>query len=799
MDDEIRKIEDLEDGSSVYEFGPIIPEEQESYFHENLAEQLPEEALKKLSAFLLESIDEDIEARKPWLESVERIEPYLGFALEDSDHAPGKQFSRTYDTTLSTALIRFYATTKAELFPQAGPAGTKIVQDDNEQLYAQAKKIRDYLNYYLTTIDKAYDHDCDKSLLYLGLYGTVFRKVYFDKLTNKPLSRFIVPKDFIVDGDCTSILESNRLTHVLSLSKREIIFNQENNIYRNVELSYLKNPESANDNQDIDSSTKSNEEINLNVYSRRSLFPIYEVHTYLNLEDFISDNIETAENTAPLPYIVVIDKTSKEILSIRRNWAEDDEQMKRVNYFVQYNYLPGFGIYGIGLAHLIGSNAITLTKLLRQLVDAGSFKNLPGGLRAKGFKQQENDLVVGPGEFISVDTGGIPLAEAFMPLPYSEPSQALMELKREIIEQTRELASTSEMGMLDSKEDIATGTALAFLETNNRIQSAVLRSIHSSLSQELQLITDIFRKTLEIEEFSVDNEQTHITGEDFDESIKIIPVSDPVNNSTIQRIMKAETILKTAQQDPSIHNMPNIFRIVYKAMGVDEQEINNILLPSPEDEEVPPLDPISENVRVLKGEPISAAIWQEHAAHILTHGMFAEEYPETQPVIMAHIKEHQAYEYLIKMQELIGEQLPPLEEIQNPDVQNTIAMAVASSLGESDQDNADNQEQQTIDPNAVLMADIEQKAAETESRERIANLKAETDIFKSQLDFEKEKAKIESDEDIAKLKAETEVFKAELGFEEEQSKQESQEEIAQLKSETELTKQEINNAQKQGY
>lgn len=762
-DEDIREIEQLEDGSSVYEIGkPQSETEEELSFYENLAvDSLPEDALKKLSNFLLESIEEDIESRKEWMDSVDKIKQYLGFSLEDLKEIPFRMATRTFDTTLSTALIRFYATTRAELLPDSGPAGFRINGISNEEMEAKGEKIRNWLNYYLTNVDESYYSDFERFLLYLGLYGSGFKKVYYDKLLKRPLSRFIMPQDFIIDSDCTSILESNRLTHVLHLSKREIILNQQNDIYRNVELSYLKNGEATDfdDNPKLDLAKKK-DEIDLDVYTKRSLFPIYEVHTYLNLDDFTDNTSDNETDTIPLPYIVTIDKISKEILSIRRNWEEDDPDKKRQNYFVQYNYLPGFGIYGIGLAHLIGSNAITLTKLLRQLVDAGSFKNLPGGLRAKGFKQQQNDLIVGPGQFVEVDTGGVALSEAFMPLPYSEPSQVLRELRLEIMNQTKELGSTSEMGMLDSKEDIPTGTAMAFLETNNRIQSAVLRSIHYSLSRELQLIDKIFRQTLSKDNFYLKGQQEEITAEDFEDEIQIIPISDPAVNSTPQRIMKAQATMQLAVQAPELHNMREVFKLNYKAQGIDEQEIDKILKPEERPEEVPPLDPISENINALKNIPLKAAIWQDHAAHKLTHGLFAQDNPDLQPILMAHIKEHEAFEYLIRMQQMLGQELPPLEEIQDPQVQNAIAMAIAGALEESGIRQGQ-QQQMPIDPNSLLMADIQQKEAETAAKERIANLKAETDIFKAQLDFEKEKAKIESEEDIAKLKSETELTKQE--------------------------------------
>ncbi len=789
-DEDIRKIEELEDGSSLYEISANEDEvkTEDTDFYENLAVDFSDEARKKLSSFLLDAIEQDIEVREQWLAPVEKAKQYLGFSLEDLKEIPFTHATRTFDTTLATALIRFYATARAELLPQDGPAGFKINGNSDEEVERKGELNRDLLNYYLTIEDQSYYSDFERFLLYLGFYGSGFKKVYYNKISKLPLSRFILPTDFVIDADCTSILESSRLTHILHLSKREIILNQQNKIYRDVELPYLKTGEIDEDDEDSKKSSKKNGEIDLGAYEKRSLFPIYEVHTYLNLEDFTDSNRDSDDKIdLPLPYIVTIDKSSKEILSIRKNWLEDDEDKKREEYFVQYNYLPGFGIYGFGLAHLMGSNAISLTKILRQLIDAGTFKNLPGGIRQKGFKTQTNDIIVGPGQFVEVDTGGIPLAEAFMPLPYSEPSNTLHQLMLEERNQCKELASTSEMGMLDSKEDIPVGTTLAMLETNNRIQSAVLRSIHFSFSRELQLIDKIFRRTLESKEFNFASERKSITSNDFIEEVIIIPVSDPSVNSTTQRIIKAEAILRTAQQAPQLHNLREVFRLNYEAQGLNVEEIDKILIPSEEEKEVLPLDPISENLNIMKNEPVKAAIWQEHAAHKLTHGLFAQMYPDLQPVIMAHIKEHDAFEYLVQMQQLLGIELPPLEQIMDPETQNTIAVAIAGALEETQEDQSQ-QEQAPIDPNALLMADIQQKQAEVEAKERIANQKTETDIFKAQLDFEKEKAKIESAEEIAKLKTETDISKAELDFEKEQAKIASVEEMAQLKSQTELIK-----------
>ncbi len=777
----------LEDKGGGYEIDAILADKKsdEDDFYENLAVKFSDRGRKKLSNFLLEAIEEDIQVRQQWLDPIEKSKIYLGFDLEDFKLEKFNQGTRTFDTTFATALMRFYATNRAELLPASGPAGFKINGNKGEEVEHKAELNRDWLNYYLTVEDAAYYSDWERFLIFLGFYGCCFKKVYYDKLIKRPLSRFIIPQDFVIDADCTSILESNRLTHILHLSKREIILNQQSGIYRDVELSYLKTLEIDSDNDETQKeNSKKKEQIDLNGYTKRSLFPIYEVHTYLNLDEFTEeDNDSDSKNIIPLPYIVTIDKISKEILSIKRNWEEDDESKKRIEYFVQYNYLPSFNIYGNGLSRLIGSNAISLTTMLRQLIDAATFKNLPGGFRAKGNKTQDNSIIVAPGDWVEIDTGMLPIRDAFLPLPYSGADNVLRELRIETKEECRELASISELGMLDSKEDIPVGTTLALLETNNRIQSAVLRSIHNSFTRELQLIDKIFRKTLEVEEFNFGLERKTITANDFRDEVIIIPVSDPSVNSSIQRIIKADALLKTAMQAPELHNMREIFKVNYEAQGLDIEQIDKILIPLPDEKEVLPLDPVSENLNIMKNEPVKAAIWQDHAAHKFTHGLFAQAYPDLAPIVMAHIKEHETYEYLVQMQQLLGMELPPLEQILDPEVQNTIAVSIAAALNDSQENQS-----QTPTQEDLILADIQQQQTEIEARERIENQKTETAIFKAQLDFEKEKAKIESNEEIAKLKTEADLLKAELAVEREKAKIESNEELAQLKSQTELIK-----------
>lgn len=767
LEEEIREIETLPDGTSVYEVGPAPIEPKEDIgFNDNLAgTEVSEKALKKISTYLLDAIEEDLAARSDWLEGINKVKGYLGFSPEDLEKPPFARSTRNFDTTLSTALIRGYALVRSEFLPETGPVGYRITGQTTTEKEEQATRKREWYNYYLTGVDKPYYSDFEKCFLETLFNGSGFKKVYFDNLLGRPIARFIKCEDFIVDADCTSILESNRLTHVLHLSKRDIIRNQQNGFYRDVELPYLKMDSTAPVDDDLlNQFQKKKDDVDKTVYSNASLFDIYEIHTYLNLDDFKeNNNLETKNENTPLPYIVTIDLTTKEVVRLCRHWDKDDLNKERINNFIQYNYLPGFGIYGLGLAQLIGTNAMTLTTIVRALVDAAKFKNLPGGLRVKGMGTQENDMIIGPGEWKEVATGGMALRECFMNLPYDEPSSALMQLRLDIIAQTKELASTSELGMMESKEDISSTTAIAFLEANNRIQSAVMRSLHYSFTQELQLLDKFFRNTVE-GDFNEQFNNTYVEYDDLNEEIELIPVSDPSSNSTIQRIYKANAIMQLAMQDPALNNMREVYKINYQAHGLSESEIDKILKPDPEEmeEEVLPLDPVSENLNMFQGLPVKVAKWQDDDSHILVHGLFAESYPDNQDLqaqVMGHIREHQANKYLKEMEQVLGVNLPPLDQLVNPEVQNEIAMALARSLGDSQM--ANDQPAPPPDPNAVWLADVEAKKEDIASRERIATLRAETDAFKAQLDFEKEKAKIESSEDIAVLRSETELQKQE--------------------------------------
>ena len=560
--------------------------EESQSFNSDISSSIPEKVLEKIAAYLEEVTSEDIKSRQPWLDIINKTKPFLGFDLEESSNKINATINsstvnndqiKTFDTTFSTALLRLWALLRSELLPSQGPCGFKTDSNNTESYELQGEITKDALNEYLTIEDKGFYPDYDRFLLYLLLYGCVFRKVYYDSITKKPISRFIIPEDFLVDNNCSSILESNRLTHIRYLSKREILLNMQDGTFRSVELDYLKSTNNVVDTEENNDLKEDdvNSSVDMSAYSTLSRFKFYETHEYLDLNEFFDsgDTWELDSNSLPSPYVITRCGLTNKIVSIIPNWQEDDPTRTRINCFVHYNLFPGFDIYGLGLAQVLGSNAMSLTCMQRMAIDAAIFQNFPGGVKVPGIKNQNNDITITPGQFITLDTGALPLAQAIMPLPYNGPSPALLEYLQRVTNQTQQLASTSEVGMPENSANTPVGTTMAMLEVANRMQSAILRTVHASFSDEIQLL------------FQALDPSIH-----DDKSIKIIPVSDPSVESTTQRIMKAESLLKIASTDPQLHNMREIYTRVYQALGISG--IDQILLPENlEQNEEMPLDP----------------------------------------------------------------------------------------------------------------------------------------------------------------------------------------------------------------
>jgi len=748
-DKDINKVEDLEDGSTVYEIGKpenteILPDK----FDDNLALKMKDETLKDISTYILECLDEDIEARQPWLDIHNKVKKYLGHNLEDLTDSPFTQACRTGDTTLSTALIRFCATSRSELLPESGPCSYKIFGQSNEELDDVAKTRSQWLNYFLTIKDSAYYKDYEKSLYYIGFYGTVIKKVYYDDTLKYPISRFILPENFLINIDCTSILESDRLTHILKLSAREVLINQKNGIYRDVKLPYLKVGGGDNEALEDEEDSKSNNIVSIDGYKQRTLHDVYESHIYLNLETF-EPNYNSDEITdVPKPYIVTIDKESKEILSIKRNWKKEDDKFTRRKYFVAYQYFTGFDIWGLGLARISGTTPIAVTNMLRQTIDAATYQNLPAGFIQKGTsKQQKTDITLGAGQWQFLEGSGN-IKDLFSALPANGPSQGLMQLRQEVIGQMQDQLSTTELGMMQSKEDIPTGTAIAFLEESNKLQSAVLKSLHASFSEELRLLDDIFKEVVDREEFFINGENYIITKEHFIESVQIVPVSDPSINSNMQRIMRAEAVFQTAMQMPDKINGIEALKMIFQAQGLAPDLIESLIV---KENEVLPSDPITENMNMMQGKPVKAGLDQNHDAHIVVHSAVGNDQSK------AHIQEHMAMKFMLDMQAAMGIDLATIDP-NNPEIQNMIAIKAAEAvetLGLNKYVDEDN----TLDPNQLYAADIEQKREANAIKKEIADMKLESDAFKAQLHFEEAKQRMKAEKEQALLEARIEIEK----------------------------------------
>lgn len=550
-------------------------------FNSNFAPEIPEAVRDKIAAYLEEVTKKDKKNRAPWLDIIEKAKTLLGFKIEeiqDPNNVKSKSNSstcnaaqvKTYDTTFSSSVLRLWATLRSELLPATGPVGFRTDVSVDQDYELKGEMVRDILNEYLTVDDKGFYPDYDRFLLYLILYGCVFRKIYYDPITGKPLSRFIMPEDFLFDNNCSSISESNRLTHIRYLSKREILFNMNSGIFLKVDLDYLDNTGSSEGEEAKDKNEQKQ------VDPTGSRFPFYETHEYLVLNDFFDDSTSSEDYSIPLPYVITRCGTTNQVVSLTPNWDENDLTRTRINCFIHYNLFPGFDVFGLGLAQILGSNSKSLTSMQQMAIDAAIFQNFPGGMKSKGIKTTNNDLTILPGQFVTVETGNLSLRDSIMPLPYNGPSPALLEYINRITAQTQELASTTEAGLAENNQNTPVGTTIALLEVSNRMQSAIMRTVHSSFSEELQL----FYKMFNLPSLPLDKE-----------SLKVIPVSDPSVESSTQRIIKAESILKLASNNPELHNMREVYLKVYQALGIND--IDKILLPQiqPEQQQEQPIDP----------------------------------------------------------------------------------------------------------------------------------------------------------------------------------------------------------------
>ena len=722
----------------------IIPgKETNDEFNANLAEDMDEGQLTELSGNLVGEYDADINSRKDWLTTyVEGLE-LLGLKVEDRTE-PWPGACNVYHPLMTEALVKFQAETMMETFPAAGPVKTQIVGKQTKEKEDSAERVKDDMNYQLTDCMPEYRPEHERMLWGLGLAGNAFKKVYYDPNLERQVSMYVPAEDIVVPYGASSLEMAERVTHVMRKTKNELRKLMVAGFYKDVDLGepFL----------DIDEAEKKiAEKLGFNP-TEDDRYKILEMHVNLDLEN--GDN----EDGIALPYIVTIEKGTGTILSIRRNWNPDDDKKLKRQHFVHYGYIPGFGFYCFGLIHLIGAFAKSGTMILRQLVDAGTLSNLPGGMKSRGLRIKGDDTPIAPGEWRDVDVPSGAIRDNILPLPYKEPSQVLNQLMNQIVEEGRRFASAADMKVSDMSANSPVGTTLAILERTLKVMSAVQARIHYAMKQEFRLLAGIIRDYTP-PDYSYDPEVGNRRAKQSDyDCCEVIPVSDPNAATMSQKVVQYQAVMQMAQANPQIYDQVELNKQMLEVLGV-----KNIgkLIPSAEDQK--PKDPVSENMAILNGKPVKAFIYQDHKAHIQVH-MAAMQDPKIMQLVgqnpqaqmiqaaaMAHINEHIAFEYRKQIEEQLGSSLPPMEEELTPEIEvelSRLTSKAAQQLLQKDQAEVQQQQaqQQAQDPLLQMQQqELQIKAQEVQIKAQEAQAKIQTEMQK----LEVEKMKIESNERIA--------------------------------------------------
>lgn len=714
-----------EDGSVDIDFDPELADALAVEDHNaNLAEYMSDMDLAGLSQQLMSGVEEDKESRSEWETTMTRGIELLGLKIEDRS-TPFQGACGVFDPLMAEAVIRWQAIARGELMPAAGPVKTQVVGVPNPALDDQASRVKEWMNLYLTELAPEYYEEFDQMLMWLPLVGSTFKKVYQDPVLARPVARFVTPQNFIVSYGTSDLRTSPRYAHIVPLTKKMLRQAQVSGQYRDIDLG---EPEKMGDTDGLQAEVDETQGIQPGSEGTED-YRIYEIYADLDLKGFEN------EDGIPLPYIVSIDAYTKKVLAVRRNWKEGSETYEKRAYFVHYKFMPGLGFYGLGYAHILGNSAKTATSIRRQLIDAGTLNNFPGGLRVKGMRIEDNNLGIGPTEFREIDTGGLPIQNAIMPMPYKEPSQVSLELLKETYEGARNLANTAEIAVGDGRQDAPVGTTVALMEAATRVQSATLKRAHKSLGEELKLIADLFGEHLPDAPypFPVRGGMKAIMRQDFASNVDVIPVSDPNISSSAQRMMRAEALLRFATQAPDQHDLSVAFRQMYREMGIDDQVIEAIL-PNKQKQAVP-LDPLTENQNAIMGMPLKAGEYQDHDAHIAAHAPIAGENQNLQ----AHINEHLALKLRMQVQEVLGMPLPPPGQPMPPEIENQLAIAVAQAMQQLAPLYKPQPQQPPVDPLVQVEAmKVEEKAA---SDKRDADVKMAVAKLKYQSDAEDRQSK----------------------------------------------------------
>jgi len=739
-DEDMPVMVELEDGSVEISFGEENEDVDMAPFDANLAEYLEDSQLQEISGDLEEAIDADTSARRDWADSYVTGLDVLGMKYEARTE-PWENACGVYSNILAEAAIRFQAEAMSETFPAAGPVKTKILGEMTQEKEDAALRVKTDMNYELTEVMVEYRPEHERLLYSLGLAGSAFKKVYFDPNMGRQTALYIPAEDVIVPYGASNIESAERVTHVMRKTKNEVIKLQAAGFYREVELgdpvSFFTDVEEAKAEQSGISLTSDDR------------YTILEVHA-----DLIIDGVDAEDDDDDLqiakPYVVTLEKGTGKILAIRRNWNIDDPLMLKRQHFVHYAYVPGFGFYGLGLIHIIGGYAKAGTSIIRQLVDAGTLSNLPGGLKSRGLRVKGDDTPIGPGEFRDVDVPSGSIRDNIMPLPYKEPSQTLLALLQQITEEGRRLGAISDMNISDMSANAPVGTTLALLERTLKPMAAVQSRVHFSMKQEFKLLRKIIAEYAPTEYMYVpDRGEPRARQADY-AMVEVIPVSDPNSSTMAQRVVQYQTVLQMAQATPQIYDLPQLHRQMIEVLGIKNADK---LVPTKDD--IKPTDPVSENMNVLVGKPVKAFIYQDHAAHIATHQAFMQDpqiaafvgqNPAAQQVMAAlnaHIAEHIAFDYRSQMEQKLGVPLPaPNQELDEKDevlLARLISDAGTQLTQQKQAQAAQAAAQQKMQDPLIQMQqqELQIKAAEQERKAKKDQADAAIDAARLQLDTQK--------------------------------------------------------------
>jgi hypothetical protein len=631
--EEPTEITEEEDGSVVLNFEDAIQEELMAEQDANLAEILDERDLMDISSELISLYEDDKNSRDEWEDTYRNGLDLLGVKYEDREE-PFRGSSGVTHPVIAEAVTQFQAQAYKELLPSSGPVRTLILGASNPEVEAQSQRVAEFMNYQITTVMEEYDPEMDRLLFYLPLAGSAFKKTYFDDILDRAVSRFIPADDLIVPYNATDLQSASRITHVTRMDENSVRKFQAAGFYRDVDLEPYEGEDELREKErnlmGIQKTTDSDD------------CTLLEMHVDLDLKGFEHRSPLDNEVTGiKLPYIVTIDEGSGTVLSVRRNWAENDEYYRKLQYFTHYKFLPGLGFYGFGLLHMIGGLGRSATSILRQLIDAGTLANLPAGFKARGIRIRDADEPLSPGEFRDIDVPGGALRESIMPLPYKEPSATLSQLLGFVVDAGRRFAAIADLQVGDGNQKAAVGTTVALLERGSKVMSAIHKRMHYAQKQEFNMLAKIFAESLPpVYPYNVYGAETSVKQSDFDDRIDIVPVSDPNIFSMSQRLALAQTQLELAQTNPQMHNLYEAYRRIYEAIGVQNIDV---LLPAPTAPQ--PIDPGIENARSVIQEMLQAFPTQDHDAHIQAHIAFMmTPIPSTTPAVFgllqAHLCEH---------------------------------------------------------------------------------------------------------------------------------------------------------------